>query len=111
MLKLERILFVRNENRDFSNSCCPSVRPGRSLSPGSNNVVERTSDLSENPIIDKETLPTTSTTSLHTLKQATVNMEANNNSFMAELLVPIGMSLPPNPDLTEPQMNPHYTFW
>ena len=35
-------------------------------------------------------------------------MEANNNSFMAERLIPIGMSLPPKPDLTEPQMNPYY---
>ena len=99
-----------NENRDFSNSFCPSVRPGRSLSPSSSNAVEGTSDLLENSVINKETLPTTSTTSLHILKQATVNMEASNNSFMAELLVPIGTSLPPNPDLTEPQMSPHYTF-
>ena len=27
---------------------------------------------------------------------------------MAEVLVPIGMSLPPKPDLTEPQVNPYY---
>ena len=37
-----------------------------------------------------------------------MNMEANNKSFMAEVLVPIGMPLPPKPDLTEPQMNPYY---
>ena len=101
-------LTKSNENRDFSNSFCPSVRPDRFLSPSSSNVTEGTSDLLENPIIDKETLPTTSTTRLHILKQATVNMEANNNSFMAEMLVPTGMPLPPKPNLTEPQMNPYY---
>ena len=37
-----------------------------------------------------------------------VNMEANNNSFMAEVLVPIGMPLLPKANLTEPQMNPYY---
>ena len=98
-----------NENRDFLNSFCASVRPGPSLSPSSSNVVEGTSDLTENPIIDKETLSTASSTRLHILKQATVNMEANNNSFMAKGLVPVGgMSLPPKPDLTEPQMNSCY---
>ena len=63
-------------------------------------MVEGTSDLLGNP--------TTSTARLHILKQATMNMEANNKSFMAEVLVPIGMPLPPKPDLTEPQMNPYY---
>ena len=86
-------LTKSNENRKFSNSFCPSVRPDCSLSPSSSNVVEGTSYLSENLIIARETLPTTSTASLHIVKQATVNMEANNNSFMAEMLVPIGMPL------------------
>ena len=27
---------------------------------------------------------------------------------MAEVLVPIGIPLPPKPDLTKPQMNPYY---
>ena len=89
-------LTKSNENRKFSNSVCPSVRPGCSLSPSSSNVVEGTSDLSENPIVDKETLPTTSTASLHILKQATVNMEANNNSFMAEVLVPTRLDRAPD---------------
>ena len=101
-------LAKSNENRDFSNSFCLSIRPGRSLSPSSSNVVDGTSDLSETPVIDKETLSTTSTTSLHILKQATVNMEENNNSFMEEVLVAIAMSLPPKPNLTDPQMNPYY---
>ena len=46
-----------NDNRDFLNSFWASVRPGWSLSASSSNVVEGTSDLSENPTIDKETLP------------------------------------------------------
>ena len=66
-------LTKSNENRDFSNSFCPSVRPDRSLSPSSSNVVEGTSDLLGNP--------TTSTARLHILKQATVNMEANNKFY------------------------------
>ena len=53
-----------NGNRDFLNSFCPSVRPACSLSASSSNVVEGTSDLSENPTTDKETLPITSTTYL-----------------------------------------------
>ena len=71
-------------------------------------MIEGTSDLSESPVIDKQTLPTTNITNLHILKQATVNMEANNNSFTEEVLEPTAMSLPPKPDLKEPQMNPYY---
>ena len=55
---------------------------------------EETSDLCENPIINKETLPTTSTASLYVLKQVMVNTEANSNSYMTEMLVEIGMTLP-----------------
>ena len=57
-------------------------------------MVEETSDLWENPIINKETLPTTSTASLYVLKQVMVNTEANSNSYMTEMLVAIGMTLP-----------------
>ena len=57
-------------------------------------MVEETSDLWENPIINKETLPTTSTASLYVLKQVIVNTEANSNSYMTEMLVAIGMILP-----------------
>ena len=57
-------------------------------------MVEETSDLWENPIINKETLPTTSTASLYVLKQVMVNTEANSNSYKTEMLVAIGMTLP-----------------
>ena len=57
-------------------------------------MVEETSDLWENPIINKETLPTTSTASLYVLKQVMVNTEANSNSYKTEMLVAIGMKLP-----------------
>ena len=57
-------------------------------------MVEETSDLWENPIINKETLPTTSTARLYVLKQVMVNTEANSNSYMTEMLVAIGMTLP-----------------
>ena len=61
-------LTKSNEKRDFSNSFWPSVRPVRSLSPSSSNIIEGTSDLSNNPIIDKETLPTTQVSKFAYLK-------------------------------------------
>ena len=35
-------------------------------------------------------------------------METDGNSFMTEMLVPIVMSLPAKPNLTEHKMNPYY---
>ena len=57
-------------------------------------MVEETSDLWENPIINKEALPTTSTASLYVLKQVMVNTEANSNNYMTEMVVAIGIKLP-----------------
>ena len=71
-----------NENREFSNSFCPSVRPGCSLAPSPSNVVEGALELTENPIIDKETLPTTSVASFHVLKQATDLVPYLKNKIM-----------------------------
>ena len=84
------------------------MRPACSLLPSSSNLVEGTSDLRENLIINKETLPTKSTASLYVLKQVMVNIGIDNNSSMTEMLVPIGMTLPLKRNLMETQMNPDY---
>ena len=93
------------------------MKPYCSLLPSSSNAVEETSDLWKNPIINKETLPTKSTPSLYVLKQVMVNIGTNNNSYMTEMVVPIGMTLPLKRNLMETQMNPDYVvkqsekFW
>ena len=84
------------------------MRTACSLLPSSSNLVEETSDLWENLIINKENLPTKSTPSLYVLKPVMVNIGPNKNTSMTEMLVPIGATLPLKRNLMETQINSDY---
>ena len=64
----------------------------------------------ENPVTSSITTETSTANAnnAYVLKQSTLNIESNNNSYMSELILPIGVPLPPKPDMTEPQMSPYY---